>query len=69
MSAWFPALDAHPVLQIALLTTAALFFVAELGVLIFLVRRRRVTPGQNRAEIVWTLVPGIVLVLLVLLIR
>ncbi len=69
MSSWFPALDAHPVLRVALVVTAVIFFIAELGILIFLVRRKNGSPSRDRTEIAWTLIPGIVLVVIVLLAR
>ena len=69
MSTLFPALAGHPVLQVALMAAIAVLLIAELGVMIFLVRRKQGSPSQNRVEMVWTVVPALVLAGIVFLMR
>ena len=69
MSTLLPGLAGHPALQIALAATAVLLFVAELGVLMFLAGKKTGSPSQNRVEMIWTVIPAVVLVGIVLLIR
>jgi hypothetical protein len=47
----------------------AILLIAELAVLIFLARKKTGSPAQNRVEMIWTLVPALVLAGIVLLMR
>jgi cytochrome c oxidase subunit 2 len=77
---WFPTNassyggDVDRIFYIILYITGAVFLVVEGGLLVFLVRYRRrdgrtatYTHGNNRAEIIWTTIPAVIVVCLALL--
>ena len=67
MSALFPSATGW--VLVALWITTTLFFVAEAGILATVLRRRNASRSQRLTEIVWTIVPGMVLVAIALLAR